>query len=262
MTSLSLLIVDDDPTARRTARNLLEADDEIDIIGDADAGQEAIDRIRSEHPHIVLLDVQMPDVDGLAVLQMLEPATIPAIVFSTDPDEDAVQAFEVAEADYVMKPFTRAAFETAVGRAKDRVRAGSQEERGRALRRLAIKIDWERPLLDRILVEERHRTFLLPIDEIDWLEEDGKYVVLHAGNERHYVRVALRSLEQRLPADRFAQLNQSAVVNLDRIVQLRPGDHDQFTVILTTGDEVSLSRRYRARLPELFGRARSPSRRA
>jgi len=113
--------------------------------------------------------------------------------------------------------------------------------------------------LEQIVVVERHRTVSVPVDTIDWLQADGKYVVLHVGGEKHYVRGALSTFEQRLSPSRFARLHAAAIVNLDRIAEMRPTGGGDFTIVLQSGDTVALGRRYRARLPDLFGRLRSRS---
>lgn len=254
---LKVLIVDDEPPARRKLRRLLEADPELEIIGEADGGAQAIESIRTTRPDIAVLDVQMPDIDGFAVLQALPADAIPAVVFATAHDEHAIRAFDVQAVDYVLKPFDRTRFERAMARAKRRVRSSNVVEQGVRLHRLALDVDAARPSLERILVEERHRAFFVPAQTIDWLEADGNYVVLHVGTTKHYVRGALSTLERRLSPTRFARVHRSAIVNLDRIAEMRPVGRGDYTVVLQSGETVALSRRYRARLPELFGRLRS-----
>ncbi len=253
---LSVLIVDDEPHERLMVRRLLEPDDELAVTGEAESGEEAIERIRAERPDIVLLDVQMPRVDGFGVLQALPTDAIPVVVFATALDEHAIRAFDVQAIDYVLKPFDRDRFATAIARAKTRARGPDAAAEAAKVRRLAKDIDAARPELTRILVEEHHHSVFVPVETIDWLEADGKYVVLHVGHVKHYVRAALATLERRLPGSQFARLHRSAVVNLDHIAEMRPVGRGDFTIVMASGDTVPLSKRYRARLPELFGRVR------
>lgn len=247
MTRLRVLIVDDEAPARTKLLRYLEADDRTEVVGEAANGVEAVERIESLRPDVVLLDVQMPGLDGFDVLAALERDAVPHIVFVTAHDEHAVRAFEVRALDYLLKPVDRERLRSAIGRVLE------------ADRRTASPFDVleDRPrsgeLLERFLVRERGRLRLVPVADVDWIGAAGNYVELHVGRSTHLVRGSLKELDDRLPAGRFARVHRSTIVNLDRVKELQPWSHGDLLVLLDDGTELRLSRRYRDRIQGVFG---------
>lgn len=241
-----VLVVDDEPHARDKLRRYLADDTRVRWVGEAGDGVSAVARIEDLRPDVVLLDVQMPEMDGFDVLAALEGDRLPAVVFVTAHDEHAVRAFEVQAVDYLLKPVDRARFTDAVGRAL--AAGGSSRDVQRVLDALP-----ERPPLTRFLVRSRGRMHLVPVADVDWIGAAGNYVELHVGEATHLVRGTLQALEERLPSARFARIHRSTIVNLDRIAVLHPWSHGDVQVELHDGTELRLSRRYRDRLEETFG---------
>jgi two-component system LytT family response regulator len=245
--SLRVLIVDDEPPARRKLRAHLSAEADVEVVGEASDGLEAVQAIRRLTPELVFLDVQMPGMDGFEVLAAVGPEVMPAVIFATAYDEYAVKAFEVEAVDYLLKPFDAPRFQRAFGRARKALEEARGILEGQSLARLLRNVEASRPLR-RIVVSERDRVFFVPLDQITHLSSESNYVRLHTRAGSHLVRDTMAHLESRLDADRFARIHRTGIVALDAIVELRPGMHGDHEVVLDTGERLRLSRRYRDRL--------------
>jgi two-component system LytT family response regulator len=248
------LIVDDEPLARERLRRLLDDQPDVEVIGECQDGNEALETIRRQRPDLVFLDVQMPELDGFGLLQALGSESLPALIFVTAHDRFALRAFEVHALDYLLKPFDTERFEAALARARQwlaRGRTGDLDQRLAAL--LADLRDAPKPL-DRLAVKSGGRVVLVRIEEVDWIEAADNYVNLHVGTVSHLLRETMNSLEQRLPASQFLRISRSTMVQLDRIRELQPLFHGEYAVILRDGTRLTLSRSYRDKLDRLMGR--------
>lgn len=250
---LTVLIVDDERPARAKVRRFLSADPDVGPIFEAPDGVRAVDLIRDESPDLVFLDVQMPGLDGFGVVEAVGPEELPHVVFVTAFDEYAVRAFDVHALDYVMKPFDAARLDRALQRAKAVIARRSDGHDTGALERLLGDLKRDHPeRLDRLLVQDASRSVLLPLTRVDRLESARNYVVLHAGQEKFRVRSTLDRLEQRLDPRRFVRVSRTAMVNLDRVAELKPWSHGDWIIVLANGVRLRLTRTYRDRL-ERFG---------
>ena len=250
---LTVLIVDDERPARTKVRRFVSADPDVGQIFEAPDGVRAVDVIREESPDLVFLDVQMPGLDGFGVVEALAPDALPHVVFVTAFDDYAVRAFDVHAVDYVMKPFDAERLGRALERAKAAV--ASRRDGGEAARmeRLLADLRHERPeRLERLLVQGTERSVLLPLSRVDRLESARNYVTLHAGRESFRVRTTLDRLEQRLDPRRFVRVSRTAMVNVDRVAELKPESHGDWVVVLSDGAKLRLTRSFRDRL-ERFG---------
>jgi two-component system LytT family response regulator len=250
---IRVLIVDDEPLARRRIHKLVSNDSDLEVVGDCANGQEAIEAIHRQSPHLVFLDVQMPEIDGFAVLEAIEADAMPLIIFVTAYDRYALKAFEVHAFDYLLKPFDRARFEKTLQQAKQRVRSeGSGAMSHRALA-LLEELRAQTHRLERLMIKTGGRVFFIKADDIDWLEAEGKYVRLHVGEETHLLREAIGNLESRLDARKFLRIHRSTIVNIERIRELEAWFHGEYRVILRDGTRLMMSRSCRKRLGELLG---------
>jgi two-component system LytT family response regulator len=263
---IRVLVVDDEPLARSGLRKLVEQDGELEWIGEARGGKTAVEAIRSGHPEVVLLDVQMPDLDGFRVVESVGVDKMPVIVFVTAHDQYAVRAFKASAVDYLMKPFDDDQFAAAMARAKRAVRRGALEAVGERLIELlrvtrqsgdsagAAARDATHPAADRFLsrlaVRERERTILVAVEDIDWIDAADYYVKVHGGGKAWLVHTTLSWLEARLDPDRFFRLHRSAIVNLSRIREVRPTFGGEHIVTLRDGTQLRLPRRRRRHLEE------------
>jgi two-component system LytT family response regulator len=249
---IKTLVVDDEPLARERLIRLLKDEPDVEILGECGNGQEALNALRRHAPDLLFLDVQMPEMDGFAVLETLGKSHPPAIIFVTAYDQYALRAFDVHALDYLLKPFNRERFRQALARAREAI---EHQRIGRLDQRLLSLLEDMRPKhAERLMVKTSGRVFFLKTDDVDWIEAAGNYVKLHAGRERHLLRETMSHLEGRLDPNRFLRIHRSTLVNIDRIKELHPLFSGDYTVLLRTGAELTLSRNYRDKLLELFDR--------
>jgi len=227
-----VLVVDDEPLARSNLSVLLRGDPEIEIVGECGSGQEGLEQIRSQKPDLVFLDVQMPELDGFDVLEMLGNDLPRAVVFVTAFDQYALRAFEAGALDYILKPFDNARFERALARAKERIL--DRKDKPTRAERLAIK--------------SAGQILFLKTSEIDWIEAADYYACLHVGSKSHLLRRSMGELERDLAAEEFCRIHRSAIVNLNRVRSLRLSEDGEYEVVLEGGSSVRMSRSYRKQL--------------
>lgn len=247
--TLRVMIVDDEELARQRIRRLLAREADVEVVGEASDGIQAVESIHSLAPDLVFLDVQMPEVDGFAVLERLRPHGTPAVVFVTAHDDYALRAFDVHAVDYLRKPFDATRFREAFARARRRLAGAEAEERARALDALLDQIRSQPPRSrERLMVRSDGRLYFVRVDDIDWVEAAGNYVKLHVGRETHLMRETMAGIEKMLDPSRFLRIHRSAIVNLDRVREMQPWFSGEYTVILRDGTQLRLSRVYRDRL--------------
>ncbi|HSS21429.1 MAG TPA: LytTR family DNA-binding domain-containing protein [Pyrinomonadaceae bacterium] len=256
---ITTLIVDDEPLARRNIRLLLKDDDEVEIVGEASSGKEALTLIRKHSPDLVFLDIQMPELDGFGVLDNIDAEQLPAIVFVTAYDQYALKAFEFHALDYLLKPFDDARFEKALRRAK--LQVGQREIKDLSERLVALLAQREGKLpapvrspqyLSRLLIKSAGRVFFLKTDEIDYVRAEDYYVKLHVGRKGHLLRETMNELESKLDPAKFLRIHRSTIVNIERIRELQQHFNGEYIVLLHDGTEHKLSRSRREQLQSLL----------
>jgi two-component system LytT family response regulator len=256
---MRVLVVDDEPLAREKIRGMTADDPEVRVVGECSNGAEAIEAIQNLRPDLVLLDVQMPEVGGFAVLEALKDQHLPPVIFITAYDHYAVRAFEVHALDYLLKPFDRERFASALDRAKRHFRrerqASPAESNGLDARILALLEQMsETPRYhERLVIKTSGRVFFLNTSEIDWIEAEGNYVSIHTGKKTHLLRETISGLESQLDPREFVRIHRSAIVNISRIKELQPWSHGEYHVILQDGTRLTLSRSYREKLQSALG---------
>ncbi len=252
-TPVRALIVDDEPLARAHLRTLLRERGDVDVIGESGDGRSAIDQIRRLTPDMVLLDIQMPELDGLEVIREVGPTKMPAVVFVTAYDEHALAAFEVHAFDYILKPVSRQRFTQAIDRVVGLIRTDAPPTE-QPLTALIEAMRSERTALDRIAVKADGRVMFIRVGEIDWIEADDDLVRIHTGKVVHTHRSTLTHLEERLPASKFLRVHRSALVNVDRIREIQPWFQGDWVLILHDGTRVHSGKSYRAKVREYIER--------
>lgn len=264
---LRVAVAEDEPLTRAQLVRLLREHPDVDVVGEATSGREAVDLVRVERPDLLLLDVQMPGMTGIEALDRLasDPHPLPAVVFVTAYDHHAVRAFELHALDYVVKPFDDERLALAVERARSRVRTGRLAHFGRRMVTLvqdgAVEPDPEalgdlalgRSYPDRLAVRTGGRIDLVRVADLDWVEGSGVYARLHVGDKQYLLRETLARLEEQLPPRRFARIHRSTIVNLDRVRALDHLARGEYVVYLHDGTQLKLSRSYRDRLQDLLG---------
>jgi two-component system LytT family response regulator len=240
---LTALIVDDEPLARERLRTLLATEPELEVIGECVNGREAVAAIKKQRPHVLFLDIQMPELDGFQTLAQL-PQPLPAVIFVTAFDEHAVKAFEVHALDYLLKPFKPARLRAAVERARAQLAASKPgaDDTSRRILALLEERSSKTEYLARVAVRDRDKVHFVKTAAIDWIEASGNYLVLHVGKENHVLRETLTSLEGQLSPKDFFRINRSALVNVDRVHHVEPAFNDEHIVVLTDGTKLTLTR--------------------
>jgi two-component system LytT family response regulator len=253
-----VLVVDDEPSARDAIRELLRADSEVTVVGECRNGKEALACLRGGNIDLVFLDVLMPEMDGLAVIEQLDTDR-PAVVFVTAYDRYTLRAFDVHAVDYLVKPFTDERFFAALAHAKALIACGRTQEMTERLG--ALLESWRGgpaalpAHVRRIPVRRDDRVFLIDVHDVDWIEADGDYAHLHSGKNEYLLRETMARLASTLDPNRFARIHRSIIVNLDRVRELRQLFKGDYTVLLHDGTELKLSRYFKQSLERQLGRA-------
>jgi two-component system LytT family response regulator len=251
--TLKVVIADDEPPARARLRRLLAGHADVEIAAECGDGASTVQAIEAVSPDLVLLDVQMPELDGFEVLQALEPARLPAIIFVSAFDHYAIRAFQVHALDYVLKPVEADRLDEALAHARVRLterRTAANPGVAALLQELARR----QPRLVRVPVRTDGRVLVIDLADVDWITAADNYVTLHVGAREYLVRDTIAEFDRRLDPDRFVRIHRSTIVQIDRIAELVPDFHGDFRIRLKNGTELALSRTFRARVEERFGR--------
>ena len=247
------LLVDDEPPALEGLRTRLALERDVAIVGEAGDGLAAVGAIERLLPDLVLLDIQMPGIDGFDVVARAGRTHLPAIVFVTAYDRYALKAFDVHAVDYLLKPVQAAQLTRALHRVRRLLAQAELAERGSAA--MATLLDDRERIgpgegrpAGRWAVRQGERYLLLRADEVDWIEAAANYVRFHARGTSYLMRGTLAGLERELDAARFARIHRSTIVNVDRIREIKPEWHGDFDVVLTDGRMLRMSRTYRRAL--------------
>lgn len=242
---LRVIIADDERPARSFLSAILRKFDDVDIVGEASNGMEAVELIESKRPDLALLDLQMPELDGLGVVRLLRKNRTPLIAFVTAYDEHAVRAFELNAVDYILKPVEQARLRQTINRAKERLEHEDyQSEETERIRRAVAEYEGEggQPL-ERIPVRTKDEIVLVPVNQLVSIVADGELLYLRTlDNETHTICYRLRDLAARLDPAHFVRLGRGTVVNVDMIRRIVPVPGGTFTVIVSGNQEFRVSR--------------------
>lgn len=248
------VIVEDEPLARERIGNLLRQEEDIEVVAECSDGPAAVEAIRDQHPELVFLDVNLPELDGFGVIEHIGVDRMPATVFVTAYDQFAVQAFDTHALDYLLKPFDEERFHTALQRARDAVRRQTVGDLDQRLSDLLGDLQQPR-YLERLAVKAGGKIVLLRTNEIQWIGADGNYARLHTGKKTHLLRETMNGLENKLDPERFIRIHRSTIVNVDAIAELEPLFQGDYVVILRDNTRLTSSRGYRANLQNFMNRS-------
>ena len=276
MKPIRTLICDDEPDAREGIEDLLDCYPDFEVVGEARNGREATELIDRLRPDFVLMDIQMPELDGFGALAAAQTSPLPVVVFVTAYDQHAIRAFEVHALDYLLKPFSDERFAAALGLARMQVHQRWAGELGQELAALLQSHEMaiaatrqgqssaalptppsgatppgtddgaSTQYLERIMVRVARKTYFVPVSEIDWIGADDYYAQLHVGKRVHLLRESLQSLETRLDPHRFVRVHRSAIVSLDRVQLVQSYFRGAYVISLKDGTQLKLSRSRRA----------------
>ena len=249
--TIRVVVVDDEELPRQRIVDLVKAQADLELVGEAGDGGAALDLITSARPDVAFLDIQMPEADGFQVISALDDDVLPAIVFVSAYDEYAVRAFDVAAVDYLLKPVSPLRF----GATLDRVRARLRQERAAttsAIRGAVEEASPGAPRLTRFVARRANKHYLIPLADIDWIEADGNYLRLRTGPQSHLVRDTMKNVEARLDPDAFMRIHRSTIVAVDRIASVQAREYGEYKIKLKDGTTLVSGRAYGDRVRKLI----------
>lgn len=252
MSKIRTIIVDDEPLARRGIRSQLSEEKDFDVVAECRNGREAVEAIAAHAPDLVFLDVQMPELDGFAVVEAVGVKRMPAVIFVTAYDRYAVRAFEVHALDYLLKPFDDERFAKAVERARRQIDQAGLQDLSCRLQGLLDDLKPARNYVERLVIRTAGRISFVAVADIDWIEAADNYVRLHAGRQSHLLRETMTSLEKKLDPNQFLRVHRSRIINVRKIKQLQPLFRGDYDIMLQDGTRLESGRGYRDRVQSLL----------
>jgi two-component system LytT family response regulator len=241
---LTVLIVDDEPLPREGLKLFLAGDPDTEAVIEARNGPEAVKAIANRRPDLVLLDVQMPRMDGFQVIETVGVEKMPAVIFVTAYDSYAVRAFDVNAVDYVLKPVSEDRFRAALERAKECLQTGSADGAVQQMRSMLESLANPKRYLSRVAVRGRGKIYFIEVADVDWVQAAENYVQLHVGSRQHLLHVPMNTLAASLDPEVFVRIHRSTIINVRRMRSLSPSSHGQYVVVLENGVELQSSRSY------------------
>jgi len=248
MNKIKALIIDDEELGRKIIREYLESHPEVEVMAECRDAHQALEAIEKYHPDLLFLDVQMPEINGFELLEMLEE--IPYVIFSTAYDQYALKAFEVNAVDYLLKPFDQERFDIALERVKKSIQHLQYEKE--KIENLLKNLHPEKKYLDRMLVKQLGKIIILNTEEINWIEAMEDYVNLHTARGDYLVLQSLSNLETKLDPNRFIRVHRSYIVNIDAIREIEQWPNSRYKLHLQDGHQITLSRSGVKRLKKLM----------
>ncbi len=250
---IRVLVVDDEPLARRGIRQLLESENDFEIVGEAANGREAVLAIQNLAPDLVFLDIQMPLLNGFSFVEKVGAENLPEIVFVTAYDEHAIRAFEINALDYLLKPIDEKRFQKTLERVRRRVLSGENKTLENKLADLLTNLKpAAENYLERVAVKENERIRFLNVEKIQWISSQGNYIEIHVEGETFLLRETMDGIERKLNPREFLRIRRSAIVRISQIKELHQLFGGEYSVILSDGTELAFSRRYRKNLDALL----------
>jgi two-component system LytT family response regulator len=256
--AIRVIIADDERLARKKLRILLDSESQVEVVAECPNGRQTVSAIRSFRPDMLLLDIQMPDLNGFEVLSELSSDEMPQVIFTSAYDQYAIRAFETHALDYLLKPFDQDRLHAAIERASVEIRKSKDQEfTNRVLELLSSVKSAQKNVPefeDRLAIRTNGRVVFLTLDEIHWVEAAANYVRLNTGKDSYLFRETISRISERLNPTDFVRIHRSVIVNVRRIKELIPVNSGEYVVVLTSGKELSCSRGYRSNLQHLIAR--------
>ncbi|MCO1334601.1 LytTR family DNA-binding domain-containing protein [Microbulbifer sp. OS29] len=268
MNKLTVVLVDDEPLALRLLQSMLEEHQDLDILACCRNGREAVQAVSEHSPDLLILDVQMPGINGFDVVRSLQADTMPLVIFATAFDQYALKAFEVHAVDYVLKPLDPRRLETALERARQRLvqmrsegEEGNQEEKKRLMRSFEERGNNSNPSAEsaaahtasqRLAIKDRGSITMVTQQDIEWIDAAGDYMCVHAKGETHVMRSTIKDLQKQLCPNLFKRIHRSTLVNLNFIVHIKVLTKGEYFLTLSSGAKLKVSRNYRLPIKEFL----------
>lgn len=248
MKKLSVLIIDDEPLARQVVRSYLKVYPDLELIGECDNGLDAVQMIQNLKPDVIFLDIQMPELSGIEVLDRLE--YMPHVVFSTAHDDYAIRAFEINAVDYLLKPYNEDRFARCIDRIRNEIM--NSNETTQSLMNLMQSFK-QSSYPERLLVPDGDQMLFIPVDEIDYIEAADNYVSIFTSKNTFLLLQRLSDLESKLDPKQFFRIHRSYIVNVERVKSIQTWMKSAAEVVLYSDKKLPLSRRRIQDFKEQFG---------
>ena len=256
--AIRAIIADDERLAREKLRILLASEPNIKLVAECHDGQQALAAVRACQADLLLLDIQMPGMDGFQVLNELLPEEMPVVIFTSAYDQYAIRAFEAHALDYLLKPFDQERLHHAIERARLELNKFREREITHRILDLLSQVKSEMlpaPSSEgRLVIRAKGRVVFLNLSEVDWIEASANYVRLNVGKESHLFRETIGRVSERLNPNHFVRVHRSTIVNVRKIKELIPVNSGEYIVVLKNGKELSCSRSYRTALESMISK--------
>jgi two-component system, LytTR family, response regulator len=250
--TIRTIIADDESLARKKLRVLLNAECGVTVVAECKDGKQTIAAVQTHKPDLLLLDIQMPDLDGFQVQEKIPVDQMPVVIFTTAYDQYAIRAFETNALDYLLKPFNQERLHRALERVKAELLKSHEHSVKARILDLLGKTKPEPAQLRRLVIRTGGRVVFLELDEVDWIEAAANYVKLHVGKDSFLLREGIGHISAKLDPERFVRIHRSSIVNVSRIRELQPCDSGEYIAVLRDGKELSCSRGCRPQLLKLI----------
>ena len=240
MEKLKAVIIEDEELGRELVKNYVKELDTIEIVAECENGFEGAKAINEQIPDLVFLDIQMPKLNGFEMIELLDEASRPEIIFTTAYNQYAIQAFELNAIDYLLKPFSKERFFEAVGKALEKVKNKAQLPGETTLSKLS-----QQPLtetLERVVVKSNHKINVIPVSKIKYLEAQDDYVMIYTQEGKHLKQATMKYFEKNLDTEEFLRVHRSYIIRLDQVKQLEPYGKDSYVAILKDGASIKISK--------------------
>lgn len=251
MTTLRVVVADDEPLVRERITDLVKGSPSLTLVGEASNGLEALDQVTRLTPDLLLIDVEMPELSGFAVISALEPDRIPGVVFITAFEHYALPAFDAGAIDYLHKPVTRQRFDLAIARACERLQRRSAVDVD-ALLASAAQLETKRGARERFVIRRGNTHYIVPVADVDWIDVADNYLRLHAGARVHLFRGTMKQAEDELDATRFVRIHRSVMIAVDRVRSIQSHELGGHVLELTSGVRLRGSRQYAGKVRQLM----------
>jgi two-component system, LytTR family, response regulator len=250
--TIRTVIAEDENLARKKLRVLLNSECGVNVVAECKDGKQTIAAVEAHRPDLLLLDIQMPDLDGFQVQERIPADQMPVVIFTTAYDQYAIRAFETHALDYLLKPFNQERLHRALERVKAELLKSHEHSVKARILDLLGKTKPESARLRRLVIRTGGRVIFLELDEVDWIEAAANYVKLHVGKESYLLREGISHIAAKLDPERFVRIHRSSIVNVSRIRELQPCDSGEYIAVLRDGKELSCSRGCRPHLLKLI----------
>jgi len=246
--TLRVIIIDDEPLGRQKIRRLLKSENDVEIVGEYDGGSETVSEVRRLAPDLVFLDIQMPEQDGFDILGQIGEHEIPHVIFVTAYDQYALRAFEIHASDYLLKPFDRERFHSALKRVREDIQKSRTRRVDDRLVALLEDLKASREFPERLAVKSGGRVHFVRTGEVDYVQAAGNYIRLHVGAKSYLLRETMNDIQSKLNPRQFVRIHRSTMVNIESVKELQPWFGGSFVVILQNGTRLNMSRAFRGDL--------------